>query len=151
MLRTPMTLAVVLSTCSTEPMAPVDAGACAVNASQVCYSNQTSGLTSTNVQAAIDELNTKVQTRPAIDVESALATSPHDGRADTTLIVSCPDQVHEIPLNCSCRGFSTSTLYVSSVLMSASTAACECDWHEPGGQTGPDPYRASVVCLKNAR
>jgi hypothetical protein len=146
-----MTLAVVLSTCSTEPMAPADAGACAVNASQVCYANQTSQLTSKNVQGAIDELNTKVQTRPNFQVESVLATSPHDGRTNTNLTALCADQVHDIPLNCSCRGFSTSTLYTADLVYGMQAAGCECDWTEPAGNTGPDPYRASVLCLKNAR
>jgi hypothetical protein len=146
-----MTLAVVLSTCSTEPMAPADAGACAVNASQVCYANQTSQLTSTNVQTAIDELNMKVQTARMFQVETALAMSPHDGRTSTNLIAHCPDETHDVPLNCSCRGFSTSTLYTSSVLFDTQLAGCECDWTEPAGNTGPDPYRASVLCLKNAR
>ena len=156
--------AVVFSTlvpfmsCSEMPMAGPDATCnCPTpNASQISYSNATSHLTSTNVQAAVDELAGKPvepPVGPRIQLVQQMGTVT---AASSTVDAACPDELHDVVLGGACFGRDTNVVPRDSsisLLTPADTggpkARYTCGFNLTSGTSGGGV--AQAICLRNAR
>jgi hypothetical protein len=155
---------VVLSTlmpfmsCSEMPMAGPDATCnCPTpTAAQVSYSNTTSHLASTNVQAAVDELAARPNEGPLAMRVQVVSVNANITPASNFASASCPDETHDLAIGGACAPLSATT---NGILSTGLDNRTPMDSGGPAARYGctfnvtaaSASVAVQVSCLKNVR
>jgi hypothetical protein len=150
----PILMLLPFLSCSEMPMVSGDAmcNCPTPSAAQISYSNTTSHLASTNVQAAVDELAAKPVEAPiGPRIMRVVRSVPNNGQTSFTAVGACSDETHDIVLGGDCGDGPSSgvALVRTSITLSTTEAKFGCEFSQPAGSSAA--AQVGVLCLTNAR
>jgi hypothetical protein len=149
-----LVLFTAFGSCSEMPMSNGDAQCnCPTpTAAQVSYSNTASRLTSTNVQAAVDELAAKPAETPLgpriVRIQQMTA---NNGQSQLSATATCPDEAHDIAMGGDCSLGADLNIHIVSTNIdnTPGRARYGCLFTQP--TTNTQPAIIGVLCLRNER